>query len=97
MSIHQYNPNYADRKTNKDSTGLRQSGRTTRIVDDLVQELFSTGQTIVIDHFGSGNADRIALDILKKRLFYEHGLLQDVHYRTTYLRGNFLIKLRKRY
>lgn len=50
----------------------RRSGRTTRIVDSLVQELFTTGKCQVYDHFGTRND---AIDVFHKVLFrlkHEH-------------------------
>lgn len=51
----------------------RKSGRTTRIVDEAIQKLFEEGSVIIKDHYGSEAADRLALNILLRRLYIEHG------------------------
>lgn len=63
-------------------TGLRRDGNTTRTVDYLIQELFTTGQCQYWDH-----ADRLgnvalehALRAIQSRLYNEHGLSQNSGY-----------------
>lgn len=46
----------------------RRTGRTTRIIDSLVQELFKKGSIIVYDH----HTDDHAWNIIKSRLEREH-------------------------
>lgn len=50
----------------------RHTGRTTRMVDDAIQELFNTGVVKVRDHHEGKHADRLALALVKDRLFREH-------------------------
>lgn len=50
----------------------RRSGRTTRIVDAAIQELFEKGFVHVKDHHGDKHTDRLALALVKDRLFREH-------------------------
>lgn len=68
------------RKYNLELT--RRSGRTTRIADRLIQELFTTGKCEVSDHFGNGYKNRRRVfEILTKRLLVEHKLKAN-HYIT---------------
>lgn len=53
---------------------MRKSGRTTRLVDGLVQELFNTGFCYVEDHYGSILANKMILRKLLDRLDLEHHL-----------------------
>lgn len=60
----------------------RRAGNSTRIVDNLVQELFKTGECHYWDH-----ADRLenmalshTLTVLRGRLFTEHGLIMGTGY-----------------
>jgi hypothetical protein len=50
----------------------RRSGRTTRAIDGYIQQLFTTGKTIVYDHHSSGHARVNAYRIAKNRLLAEH-------------------------
>ena len=63
-------------------TGLRRNGNTTRIIDALVQELFTTGKCEYWDH--ADHKGNVVLDhtlrSLQSRLFYEHGLKQNAGY-----------------
>ena len=47
-------------------TGLRMSGRTTRIIDDAIQKLFRYGEVLVSDHHR--NSYIKDLDYIKKRM-----------------------------
>lgn len=57
---------------------MRASGRTTRLVDQAIQELFTKGSTTFMDHhFGENpkqhrRACEFGFDILLKRLASEH-------------------------
>ena len=53
---------------------LRATGRTTRIIDRLVQELFETGSCKIADHHPTHEADRYLLHRLMGRLEAEHHL-----------------------
>lgn len=64
---------------------IRCSGRTTRLIDDYIQLLFTTekGSTIkVSDHYPSNDAHRRLIDKIMIRLNNEHpGCKFDVNYR----------------
>lgn len=49
----------------EESEGERRTGRSTRIIDDIIQQLFTTGTAIVKDHKGD-MVDNLA--IYKKAL-----------------------------
>ena len=53
----------------------RRTGRTTRLADKLIQELFIEGSTTIIDHATTPNnmADSHLLDVVWRRLMSEHG------------------------
>ncbi len=52
--------------------GLRGSGRTTRLADSFIQELFTNGQIEVKDHHESPHASQALIDVICGRLDYEH-------------------------
>lgn len=52
--------------------GQRQTGRTTRIIDEAIQTLFAQGEVTVVDHHHGATSSMRALDILMKRLDKEH-------------------------
>ncbi len=57
-----------------DFTGLRCSGRTTRLADAYIQLLFTTGEIHVKDHHSKGMKSSLRLrDIILHRLSMEHG------------------------
>lgn len=51
----------------------RRSGQTTRIIDHLIQELFTNGEAVVFDHFDKLECRMRVADIMKRRLDMEHG------------------------
>lgn len=57
---------------------IRRSGQTTRIVDNLIQELFTTGECRPYDHYISDNNSQnrklsiMVADIVIRRLTFEH-------------------------
>jgi hypothetical protein len=53
---------------------LRASGRTTRLVDEQIQELFTNGCVLVIDHYPTREAARMVFDKVLRRLDFEHSL-----------------------
>lgn len=58
----------------------RRTGRSTRMIDEMVQQLFSKGEVIVSDHYYSPDNDqptRNNLNTLLKRLYNEHGVAKD--------------------
>ena len=53
---------------------LRRSGRTTRIVDNLIQELFTIGSIEFKDHYYSDLSKERVGKIIRERLYLEHRL-----------------------
>lgn len=63
---------------------MRRSGRTTRLVDQYVQELFTLGECEVIDHWwpekrehDGRNADKHILKVFLVRLEFEHRITKN--------------------
>jgi len=56
----------------------RQSGRTTRLADKSIQELFTTGRTTFKDHHGTVDQDQRLGDIVRKRIVAEHPHVVDM-------------------
>ena len=54
------------------NTDIRQSGRSTRLIDDYVQELFNNGIIKVYDHHNTPLAHRFLFDNVLRRLSIEH-------------------------
>ena len=52
---------------------IRKSGRTTRIADKAIQELFKKGKVIIEDHSPEKVANRFLFKIILTRLENEHG------------------------
>lgn len=50
----------------------RATGRSTRLVDEYIQELFNDGQIIVEDHYGTLESNRFLFDRITTRLSQEH-------------------------
>lgn len=50
----------------------RRSGRTTRLVDKAIQDLFTTGMARIVDHYPSHLADKQLLYLVMRRLELEH-------------------------
>jgi hypothetical protein len=55
--------------------GPRRSGRTTRIVDQAIQELFKNGYVFCRDHYPSKQMTEYVFKKVLKRLDFEHGQL----------------------
>ena len=57
---------------------MRRSGRTTRGIDEAIQELFKCGDVTWLDHAAAdGNVEQIrGWKILLRRLWSEHNLLR---------------------
>lgn len=53
----------------------RRTGRTTRIIDQCVQEFFTQGYTICLDHHPSDRMSEYVLNRVVHRLSSEHGIL----------------------
>jgi hypothetical protein len=69
---------------------LRKSGRTTRLIDDYIQLLFTTDKGSLIkirDHFPANDAHRMLMDKIIERMKNEHpGVELDVNYRERTIR-----------
>ena len=69
---------------------LRKSGRTTRLIDDYIQLLFTTDKGSLIkvrDHFPTNDAHRMLMDKIIERMKNEHpGVELDVNYRERTIR-----------
>ena len=50
----------------------RRTGRTTRTIDDAIQDLFHTGKCVLRDHHGTRQADSYLLEKTVWRLQQEH-------------------------
>lgn len=50
----------------------RRTGRTTRMADACIQELFKQGYTVIRDHHGTRESHRMLFSIIEKRLKIEH-------------------------
>ena len=56
----------------------RRTGRTTRLIDDAIQDLFHTGKCVIWDHYENGknnSANQMVLDKTLVRLQNEHPLI----------------------
>ena len=51
---------------------MRATGRTTRLVDEAIQNLFNNGRCIAFDHWPDRCADQYLLERILKRLEIEH-------------------------
>ena len=72
MSYYEY---LTDEELKELSLSYRASGRSTRIVDELVQEFFKAPlgtKIMVCDHYGTRQADEHVLRKLRKRIEAEH-------------------------
>ena len=56
-------------------TGIIKSGRTTRLVDQAVQEFFTTGKATLVDHFDGVVANERLRKIFLHRMYVEHSML----------------------
>lgn len=56
----------------KDNENKRSTGRTTRLVDHYIQELFTKGEAIIIDHFNTRNENKELAKKVLNRLNNEH-------------------------
>lgn len=57
-----------------ENLGSRRSGRSTRLMDSFVQQLFNEGEVKIYDHHPLRNSDRHLFNRVLKRLYKEHGL-----------------------
>lgn len=58
-------------------SGGRRTGRTTRIVDKLIQDFFNNGACYFYDHFQTNDARMNVHSIIINRLKNEHGIKPD--------------------
>lgn len=61
--------------------GPRRSGRTTRIVDECIQEFFRDGYVACYDHYGSRAMNEMVQKRVCARLYSEHRLRDFKHFR----------------
>ena len=54
------------------SRDVRMTGRSTRLVDKCIQDLFTNGVVIVFDHYDHSRAHRDLFDRVMRRLYSEH-------------------------
>lgn len=62
---------------------LRRTGRTTRLVDIYIQDLFTKNECRCLDHYQYGSHREANLNLMRrvtKRLEFEHGLLPGIHF-----------------
>lgn len=57
---------------NNITINARRNGNTTRIVDSIIQDLFSGKKVPLLDHYHSESANRYLRSIVEKRLRSEH-------------------------
>lgn len=60
-----------------DETCLRQTGRTTKIIDKAIDLLFQGGDVLIVDHHkrgGSTITNRLLMDWIMRRLHFEHNI-----------------------
>lgn len=71
---------------------IRRSGRTTRLADQYIQQLFEFGEVKIKDHTNNRVSNENLFNIVKDRLRYEHERFLD--YEIIYHNEDFLIKLK---
>jgi hypothetical protein len=52
--------------------GTRRSGRTTRLIDEAIQYLFTNDTVLLVDHINSTEMSKHMLDRVVRRLYNEH-------------------------
>lgn len=70
---------------------MRASGQTTRLVDEAIQTLFTTGSVVCKDHHDNSRSHTRLMLIVVDRLQQEHGMRVIEDY--TIDRGRYKIKL----
>lgn len=53
---------------------LRRTGRTTRLIDKAIQDFFTKGKAVLVDHHSSHDSNMYLLRRFLKRLVDEHNL-----------------------
>ncbi len=59
---------------------FRRTGRTTKIVDKIIDELFKNGEAICKDHYDSYESHKRVAGIVWTRLLSEHNQQCIIHY-----------------
>ena len=67
----------------------RRSGRTTRIVNEIIEELFKNGEAICEDHYNSSDSNRMLSKLVWRRLNSEHP-----HVATIFDSSNGILKIK---
>ena len=70
----------------------RSTGRTTRIIDKCIQQLFQTGECTIIDHSGQRHSNWLIMDRIVRRLMIEHEISPSM---LNINRSKFIIKLKR--
>lgn len=72
--------------------GPRKSGRSTRLINTYIEQLFQEGEAYIRDHHPYGECHKDLLGRLRKRLEEEHRMFAGIDYELT---NKYTIKLRK--
>ena len=73
----------------------RATGRTTRLIDYYIQELFIKGEILVKDHDSTRDIDRRLFRLVFNRLSNEHSWLWQIQDYIIFDKVNFTIKLKQ--
>lgn len=76
----------------EESKEVRGTGRSTRLIDIYIQELFTNKEIIVIDHYDDLNSHRILAERICKRLTLEHPNVRKVR---KFENGKYKISIKK--
>ena len=89
-----FNSKQTDRSKLDDLTELlyRQNGQTTRLVDEYIQLLFTTGEIHIQDHYPTREANENLMERILDRLQYEHRMTKD---NLSTSKSNFIIKYKQ--
>lgn len=87
-------PNIDEIIESRKKTKSRRSGRTIKLVDKAVNELFTNGEAIVKDHYDSRESHTDLLKLIIRRLHTEHGLNAEVNYDVEIERNYYKIYLK---
>ena len=74
--------------------GERRSGRTTRIIDQCVQDFFKDGFAYCLDHYPSEDMNKYVQERVFKRLLFEHRNLENEGVGKLCYRGEYLVVLK---
>lgn len=58
-------------------SGPRRSGRSTRLIDNAIQELFTTGECVLVDHYNTKDMSKYLSNRVIIRLVHEHRLTHE--------------------